>query len=110
MLGTKSTCKDRWRQALAEAAKIPHKHLLTLEPGISEPQTTQMAKSKPQLVVPQAIQESYTAVQRDWLWNLEEFIRDVRGPRAQVAGVSAPSYRLWARSSAAQPPYLQCVI
>ena len=40
MLGAKSTCKDRWRQVLGEAAKIPRKHLLTLEPGISEPQTT----------------------------------------------------------------------
>ncbi len=47
MLGAKSTCKDRWRQVLAEAAKIPRKHLLTLERGISEPQTTQMANSRP---------------------------------------------------------------
>ena len=56
-----------WRDALAETAKIPRKHLLTLKPGISEPQTTQMANSNLQLVVPQSIQESYTAVQRDWL-------------------------------------------
>lgn len=77
MLGAKSTCKDRWRQVLAEAAKIPRKHLLTLEPGISEPQTTQMENSNLQLVVPQSIQESYTNSQRAWLWNLEEFIRDV---------------------------------
>ena len=33
MLGAKSTCKDRWRQVLAEAEKINRKHLLTLEPG-----------------------------------------------------------------------------
>ena len=77
MLGAKSTCKDRWRQVLAEAAKIPRKHLLTLEPGISEAQTTQMENSNLQLVVPQSIQESYTDSQRVWLWNLEEFIRDV---------------------------------
>ena len=77
MLGAKSSCKDRWRQVLAEAAKIPRKHLLTLEPGISEQQTTQMANSNLQLVVPKPIQESYTAIQRAWLWNLAEFIRDV---------------------------------
>lgn len=77
LLGAKSTCKDRWRQVLAEAAKIPRKHLLTLEPGISEPQTTQMANSNLQLVVPRSIQQSYTAVQRDWLWSLGEFIWDV---------------------------------
>ena len=77
MLGAKSTCKDRWRQVLAEAAKIPRKHLLTLELGISEPQTTQMANLGLQLVVPQSIQDSYTDDQRAWLWNLAEFIRDV---------------------------------
>ena len=77
MLGAKSTCKDRWRQVLAEAAKIPRKHLLTLEPGISEQQTTQMANSDLQLIVPKPIQDSYTGVQRAWLWNLGEFIREV---------------------------------
>ena len=78
MLGAKSTCKDRWRQVLAEAAKIPRKHLLTLEPGISGAQTDQMEASDLQLVVPQPIQESYTAGQQAWLWNLGEFILDVR--------------------------------
>ena len=75
MLGAKSTCKDRWRQVLAEAVKIPRKHLLTLEPGISEPQTAQMSASQLQLVVPQAIQGSYTSGQQAWLWNLSTFIR-----------------------------------
>ena len=49
MLGAKSTCKDRWRQVLSEAEKISRKHLLTLEPGISEPQTDQMEASSLQL-------------------------------------------------------------
>ena len=78
MLGVKSTCKDRWRQVLAEAAKIPKKHLLTLQPGISEPQTTQMENSDLQLVVPQSIQDTYTNDQRAWLWNLGEFIQDIQ--------------------------------
>ena len=78
MLGAKSTCKDRWRQVLAEAAKISRKHLLTLEPGISGAQTAQMSASNLQLVVPQAIQQSYTDEQQAWLWNLGEFILDVR--------------------------------
>ena len=79
MLGAKSTCKDRWRQVLAEAAKIPRKHLLTLEPGITEPQTAQMKASALQLVVPQAIQKTYTVTQRDWLWSVSGFIEEVRG-------------------------------
>lgn len=77
MLGAKSTCKDRWRQVLAESEKISRKHLLTLEPGISEPQTDQMEASSLQLVVPSPIHESYTAAQRDWLWSVGDFIGEV---------------------------------
>ena len=83
MLGAKSSCKDRWRQVLAEAEKISRKHLLTLEPGISESQTTQMENSALQLVVPETVQDSYTEKQRLWLWNLEEFIRDVETRRCK---------------------------
>ena len=77
MLGAKSTCKDRWRQVLAEASKIPRKHLLTLEPGVSERQTDQMDSSGLQLVVPQSVHVSYTDSQQEWIWNLREFIRHV---------------------------------
>ena len=78
MLGAKSTCKDRWRQVLAEAEKISHKHLLTLEPGISEPQTDQMKASSLQLVVPAPVHRSYTEAQRGWLWSVGDFIGEVR--------------------------------
>ncbi|WP_299567927.1 type II restriction endonuclease [uncultured Sulfitobacter sp.] len=78
MLGAKSTCKDRWRQVLAEAEKISRKHLLTLEPGISEPQTDQMEASSLQLVVPSPVHGSYTDAQRGWLWSVEDFIGEVR--------------------------------
>src|SRR5690606_2121160 len=49
MLASKSTLKDRWRQVLPEAQRIPDKHLFTLEPGISENQTTQMQAERLQL-------------------------------------------------------------
>ncbi len=78
MLGAKSTCKDRWRQVLAEAEKISRKHLLTLEPGISEPQTDQMEASSLQLVVPSLIHSSYTDAQRGWLWSVGDFINEVQ--------------------------------
>lgn len=78
MLGAKSTCKDRWRQVLAEAEKISRKHLLTLEPGISEPQTDQMDASSLQLVVPAPVHSSYTDAQRGWLWSVGDFIGEVR--------------------------------
>ena len=82
MLGAKSTCKDRWRQVLAEAEKIGRKHLLTPEPGISEPQTHQMEASSLQLVVPLPVQDSYTAAQRSWLWSVAGFIGEVRALQA----------------------------
>ncbi|MDD9728221.1 type II restriction endonuclease [Roseovarius sp. SK2] len=84
MLGAKSTCKDRWRQVLAEAEKISRKHLLTLEPGISEPQTDQMEASSLQLVVPSPVHSSYTAAQRGWLWSVGDFIGEVRARQGQL--------------------------
>ena len=78
MLAAKSTCKDRWRQVLAEAEKISRKHLLTLEPGISEPQTSQMEASSLQLVVPYLVHTSYTDAQRRWLWSVRNFIDEVK--------------------------------
>lgn len=74
MLGVKSSCKDRWRQVLAEAVRIGRKHLLTLEPGISENQTREMKAHRVSLVLPRAIHASYTAEQQGWLMDLVAFI------------------------------------
>lgn len=74
MLAAKSTCKDRWPQVLPEAERIPDKHLVTLEPGISVPQTTMMKESGVQLIVPGHIRESYSPEQRTWLWSMQDFI------------------------------------
>ena len=51
MLGAKSSCKDRWRQVLSEAARLSHKHLIMLEPGITRTQTDEMQQSNLQLIV-----------------------------------------------------------
>jgi hypothetical protein len=74
MLGVKTTCKDRWRQVLSEAARIPEKHLFTLEPGISENQTDEMRANRLQLVLPELIHETYRDSQRGWLMKLADFI------------------------------------
>ena len=79
MLGVKRTCKDRWRQVLAEAHKISEKHLLTLEPAISEKQTSEMQNERLQLVVPDSIQPSYTSEQQSWLMDVHGFIEFVKG-------------------------------
>src|SRR6185312_2937979 len=74
MLGAKSTLKDRWRQVLPEAKRIAEKHLLTLEPGISENQTEQMQANRLQLVVPSRLHETFRASQRGWLFNVADFV------------------------------------
>ncbi len=74
VLGAKTTCKDRWRQVLAEAARINTKHLITLEAAISRNQTDEMRSSGLQLVVPSVIQETYGESQREWLQDVSTFI------------------------------------
>lgn len=78
MLGVKSTCKDRWRQVLAEADRIENKHLLTLEAAISSQQTNEMENKKLQLVVPRKIHTSYTTEQQTWLMDVKEFLNLVK--------------------------------
>ena len=75
MLGVKSTLKDRWRQVLAEADRIPNKHLLTLQAAISENQTNEMQSHNLQLVVPSSIRSSYTPQQQKWLMSMADFVQ-----------------------------------
>lgn len=74
MLGAKTTCKDRWRQVLPEAKRIKHKHLCTVEPGISEAQTREMQASNLQLVVPKNLHSTYKPSQQSWLMTIDNFV------------------------------------
>lgn len=78
MLGVKSTCKDRWRQVLSEAKRIENKHLFTLEPGISENQTSEMQANRLQLVLPEPLHQTYSQGQQNWLLSLSSFISLVK--------------------------------
>lgn len=78
MLAAKTTCKDRWRQILNEAERIRVKHLLTLEPAITEGQTAEMQGEDVQLVLPQTLHETYTENQRRWLMGVRDFVELVR--------------------------------
>lgn len=78
MLGVKSTCKDRWRQVLAEADRIDDKHLLTLETSISTHQTDEMAAKRLQLVLPRGLHQTYTPAQQAWLMDVATFTDLVR--------------------------------
>lgn len=78
MLGSKSTCKDRWRQVLTEAARIPDKHLCTLEPAISKDQTDEMQRNRLTLVLPQTLHSTYTTEQQQVIMTVTEFVEFVR--------------------------------
>lgn len=75
MLSAETSSKVNWLKVLSEAKRIPDKHLISLEPSISENVTNQMQTSRLQLVVPRAIQETFGAEQRNWLISLSDFIK-----------------------------------
>jgi len=78
MLAIKTTCRDRWRQVINEADRIPIKHLLTLQEGVSEGQFAQMKNAGIQLVVPAGLIVSYPSSLHHELTTLESFIGDLR--------------------------------
>lgn len=79
MLGAKTTLKDRWRQVLNEADRIPDKHLLTLQPGISEDQTDEMKAEHLQLVIPESLHgHGFSTQQQSWLLTVQDFIGQLR--------------------------------
>jgi hypothetical protein len=78
MLAVKTSCKDRWRQVLAEAKRIPQKHLITLEPSISQDQTDEMVSKKLQLVLPKSILPSYSKKQQSVLMTFGDFVSLVK--------------------------------
>jgi hypothetical protein len=78
MLAAKTTCKDRWRQILNEADRIPVKHLLTLQEGVSDTQFLEMRDAGVQLVVPEPVMGSYPDEVQPHLLSLERFLRELR--------------------------------
>jgi hypothetical protein len=78
MLGVKSTCKDRWRQVLAEAARVETKHLLTLETSISTNQTDEMRAQKVALIVPKKLHATYAPSQRAFLLDVANFAAEAK--------------------------------
>nr|WP_242464291.1 type II restriction endonuclease [Halorhodospira halophila] len=78
LLGAKTTCKERWRQVLAEGERLKRKHLATLEPGISRTHTDEMSAHGLQLVVPLPIHATYSETQRMKIMGIQDFISHVR--------------------------------
>lgn len=81
MLGIKTTVKDRWAQVVKEADRIPVKHLLTLQEGLSLSQFNNINGAGIKLVVPAPLMLSYREDIRPHLISLEQFISEVKGLR-----------------------------
>lgn len=77
-LGAKTTCKDRWRQVLNEANRIPNKYLFTLQPGISRNQLQEMQSENLHLVIPQQNLPLFPPEHHSQLHTLSSFIQLVR--------------------------------
>ncbi len=84
MLAAKTTCKDRWRQILTEAERIELKHLVTLEPGITENQTDEMKASRVQLISPQALHNSFSIQQQKWLIDIRGFLFTLQSKQSSM--------------------------
>ena len=78
MLAAKTTVKERWRQAIDEADRIPAKHIFTLQEGVSERQYAQMRETNIRLVVPQSLHRRYPPSVRPGLMTLQDFVDEAR--------------------------------
>lgn len=78
VVGVKTTCKDRWRQVLNEGRKVPRKHILTMQQGISTNQLREMGTANITLVVPQRLHRDYPPDRPVTMQNVSEFIETVR--------------------------------
>jgi len=74
LLGIKTTCKDRWRQVLKEGPRIPRKHILTMQRGISATQLKEMHGANVTLIVPAALHKDYAKVPGIKLVQVSEFL------------------------------------
>lgn len=84
--GLKTTCKDRWRQILNESKRIPEKHLITLQEGISANQLLEMREANVTLVVPKAFHKSYDLRTGIRLLSIDGFLTKLH--RLQSPGTS----------------------
>lgn len=78
VMGAKTTCKDRWRQVLSEAARVKEKYLFTLQQAISSQQLAEMQSEEVRLVVPREYIGHYPREYQESILSLAEFIGMVK--------------------------------
>ena len=74
ILAAKSTLRERWRQVLREADKVPVKHLFTLDAGLSERQVRAILAEGLVIVTPRSLARHYPAAVRQALMTLQQFV------------------------------------
>ena len=80
MIGCKSKIRDRWRQYLAEAARIAVKHHISLDEGLSDEVIRQMAAQKLRICLPrEVIEKAYSgrAIEPE-IMTIEELINELK--------------------------------
>jgi len=78
IVGVKTTCKDRWRQVLNEGKRIPRKHILTLQQGISSSQLVEMNEADVTLIVPEPLHRHYPTEREISILSLSDFIESIK--------------------------------
>ena len=78
--GIKTTCKDRWRQILNEARRVPHKNIITIQQGISSNQLHEMQEAKVTVIVPKPLHKYYPPPKKSGvtLCTIEQFINNAK--------------------------------
>lgn len=84
MLAAKSTCKERWRQILAEAYRIEQKHLLTTDRQVTSSQLSEMENEKVCLVMPEPMMLHYDEAKRSKIMTLHEFLEFVKDKQDRI--------------------------
>jgi hypothetical protein len=82
-LGAKRTLKDRWRQILKEADRIPTKHLVTVDTALTETQIEEINNAGVKLVVPSPIAGIYPASTAESFLDLSSFLEIVKDRQAK---------------------------
>jgi type II restriction enzyme len=82
MLAAKTCCKDRWRQVLSEADRIPLKHLFTLQEGLSVNQFDEMVCGNIQLVIPAPNRQKFPSEIRGKLQSLDGFVSYIKASQS----------------------------
>jgi len=84
MLAAKTTCKERWQQVLAEAPKVPKKHLTTMSAAIPPDQLKRMRDMNLTLVLPEARHADLTGHSAEVI-TIREFIELVRTRQGKIS-------------------------